>query len=156
MPQPILAGGIGINPLFSILQHCCELAQGSSDGGSGAVERRGLRGPLVALLYSAAAPAEFPFRKELEQLAAAAGGSIRLQFFLTGHEETLIAAGWHRGRIGRRQLEAALQWLLSRAGTGSSADAAALVCGPPTMEDAVISDLRHLGLEQEQIRSERW
>ncbi|PRW59202.1 oxidoreductase NAD-binding domain-containing 1 [Chlorella sorokiniana] len=37
-PLLLLAGGVGINPLLSILQHCCELAGhggDSSSGGSG-------------------------------------------------------------------------------------------------------------------------
>lgn len=33
-PLLLLAGGIGINPLLSILQHCCELAGYEDQGGS--------------------------------------------------------------------------------------------------------------------------
>ena len=208
-PLLLVAGGIGIKPLFSILKHCWEVAEAgmpsssssSSSAGSSiqtgqsatALDHPAAAGaaaahrppPHAALLYSASMPAELAFRQELEQLQAQGGGSFRLQLHATAPEWRGRAAEWggHWGRIGRPQLQAALQWLLGRCteaafaagdpssatiatsrsccGSGSSGEpaaaaVAALVCGPAAMEDAVVADLLSLGLNREHIRFERW
>lgn len=231
-PLLLVAGGIGINPLLSILTHCCELggagiSSGSSHGSarssgspgqhqlpsgepagaasaavkhncSGGGGRR--RSPQAVVLYSASSPAELAFRYELTQLQAWAGGSIRLQLHVTGPEWRGREAEWggRWGRICRRELAAALHWLqtvkasseelsgshegaasfaaaaavaerpqgaplegscqcnVSRDATPGSCEVAALVCGPPGMEDTVLADLLSLGLQPGQIRHERW
>lgn len=147
-PLLLVAGGIGINPLLSILKHCCELrgsstSSGSSGGGKGssggigepqlppaspaAAALAAARGtcssragrclpPRAVVLFSASSPAELAFRRELSQLQAWAGGSIRLQVHVTGPEWRGREAEWggRWGRIRRHDLAAALHWLQAR------------------------------------------
>lgn len=140
-PLLLVAGGIGINPLLSILRHCCELAgfRGGGPSGSSAAGEAGTAGqlqqskaaaavrgggraagaapdllpPHAALLYSASVPAELAFRAELEQLQRWADGRIRLQLHVTAPEWKGREAEWggHWGRIGASDLRHALQWL---------------------------------------------
>ncbi|EFN57519.1 hypothetical protein CHLNCDRAFT_20933 [Chlorella variabilis] len=165
-PLLLVAGGVGINPLFSILQHCCELSQ----AGAGAGDQRS--GGSGGVLYSASVPAELAFRRELQEMRQQAHGSIRLQLHVTAPEWRGRCKEWggHWGRIGRPELQAALRWLARPRppGSGSGPDgsasrsspacqlATALVCGHAAMKDAMVADLLALGLTTEQIRFERW
>lgn len=159
-PLLLVAGGVGINPLFSILQHCCELSQagagagdqrsGGSGGGSGmpqdhvssgiqpaaAASRRcrHRRLPHAAVLYSASVPAELAFRRELQEMRQQAHGSIRLQLHVTAPEWRGRCKEWggHWGRIGRPELQAALRWLARPRppGSGSGPDGSASRSSP--------------------------
>lgn len=197
-PLLLVGGGIGVNPLLSILRHCCELRgfrgvagaegepanapapAGAAPAGeaaaavpeTAAVAAAAAAPPVrFALLYSAAAPAELAFQRDLRQLQRWAGGGLRLHLHVTGPEWRGREAEWggRWGRIARPDLQAALRWLERQHGgapagssgssggrAGAGNEVAALLCGPPAMEDAVLCDLRSLGLQPGQIRFERW
>ena len=141
-PLLLLAGGIGINPLLSILQHCCELAgyegQGSGSGRSSAAAAGGtaahtssqgsaarLLPPHASVLYSASVPAELAFRAELQQLQRWAGSRVRLQLHVTAPEWKGRETEWggHWGRITAADLRHALRWLArSSSDCGEEAD----------------------------------
>ena len=57
-PLLLIAGGLGVNPLFSILAHCHELAEQPDE------ER-----PVVTLLYCARTEADLTHRAEIEAIA---------------------------------------------------------------------------------------
>ena len=91
-PLLLLAGGIGITPLFSILRHCCQLAgaaaatseqeeqqptagqqgvQGEQQVPQGAAEQPSLR---AMLLYSASVPQEFALLPDLRAMQRESAG----------------------------------------------------------------------------------
>jgi len=125
----LLAGGIGITPLMSIVRYAREAA------------------PEVAitLLHSAGVADELLFREELTALAEASGGRLRCRF-LVSRGSGPLPAGVERGRIDRDRLGA---FAIDR-------DAVCYVCGPPGMIDDLERALLTLGVERGRIRYERW
>jgi ferredoxin-NADP reductase len=122
-----VAGGAGIAPLRSMLDHTLRRSPG----------------PRISLLYSARRGDEFAFSEELQRHAAA--GRIELHQTVT-REESSTWSG-RRGRIGRSHFEAVLH---HPKGTFC------VVCGPEPLVSESVSTLRALGVPDVQIRTERW
>ena len=122
-----VAGGTGIAPLRSMLDH--------------ALRRH--RGPRISLLYSARRGDEFAFVEELQRHAAA--GRIELHQTVTRDESS--AWSGRRGRIGRSHFEAVLH---DPGGT------VCVVCGPEPLVSESVSTLKALGVPDGQIRTEQW
>lgn len=168
--QLFVAGGVGINPLYSMLQALC-------------MEPIGRSAPKAALLYTAQTSEELLFASELEDLARRM--PERTRFWLRATREPLAAVtaapgvcGFGSGRVGEAELEEALRWLgcepsvvregrgvpwraESRArepGTAGSGCAAGLmrayVCGPPRMTDEMVAALRRMGVAD--VHHEKW
>ncbi|CAK0803824.1 unnamed protein product, partial [Prorocentrum cordatum] len=132
----LVAGGIGINPLYSILQAATTTPRESAPE----LQR-------ITLLYSASRPSELAFRGHLERLASK-DDRIRLALHATRSEEEPWSGP--SGRIGDAQLDAAL------------ADAAvppeevlSYVCGPPKMTDELVALLR-ARVPRARVRFEKW
>lgn len=125
-PLLFVAGGTGIAPVRAMLQDI--LAAGHD--------------VPMSLLYSARTPEEFAFHRELAALAAE--GRLRYLRTVTRH----AGPAWpgERGRIARRQLEAALP----------GEDAMCFVCGPESLVHEVPRMLHELGVAPERIRVEEW
>ena len=123
----LMAGGIGITPLMSMVRHVTESEPGVQ----------------VDLLYSAKTPEEFAFREELEQLART-NQNFRCVLTLTGSSE----ASWD-GRTGRLNRE-----LLAR--YAARAGAHFYLCGPPGMPEDLSDALEDLGVDRDRINSESW
>ncbi len=123
----LIAGGIGITPLMSIMRYV--------DEAHPSVE--------IALLYSAKAPSEMLFYQELKDMAAR-NPRIRCVFTVTQpHGEP-----WE-GSTGRID-EAMLKERMPRE------EALYYVCGPIPMLDDVLDALTGLGVAPSRIRTERW
>ena len=92
------------------------------------------------LLFSARSPDEFAFVNEFHALLD--GGKLTLILTLTGR-----ALEWRhaRGRASRDQLAALI-----------APDMLYFVCGPPAMVTEVPAMLTNLGVNEDQIRTERW
>lgn len=138
----LVAGGIGINPLYSILQEALQTSDANAVPG---LQR-------ISLLYSAARPSELAFRRHLEQLAAS-DERLRLSLHVTKHTP---ASGeeWSGcvGRIGVQDIEE----ILKDAGVPNS-EVLAYVCGPPGMTDEFMAALQGpLKVPAERVRSEKW
>ncbi len=124
-PLLLLAGGIGITPLLSMLRHAAAAEPARP----------------VALLYSARREDAFAFRRELATLAerhpqvrvvlAASSGSTSPEIYPGRIDETLI-----------------------RTTVPDVAGAVAMICGPQPMIDAMRAMLLQIGLPESQIRSE--
>ena len=126
-PLVLLAGGVGITPLISILRYV--------DEAHPEVE--------TTLLYSAAVPSELAFRQELEEMALR-NPRVRCIFSVSRpNQET-----WH-GQVGRIDLALIKEHL-------PTCEAWFYLCGPPAMLDDLPPLLHKLGVDPSRIRMERW
>lgn len=123
----LVAGGTGIAPLRSMLDHMLRQPPSSR----------------VSLLYSARRSEEFAFIDEFERHAAA--GALELHQTVTRDQDASWAG--QRGRIGRSHFEAVLH---------DPADTLCLVCGPERFVAESVATLKALGVPDAQIRTEQW
>ena len=121
-----VAGGTGIAPLRSMLDHLLRKHQGQR----------------MSLLYSARSGDEFAFIRELESHVRA--GVLELHQTVT-RDDTKWAG--RRGRIGRDHFEAVLH---------EPADTLCFVCGPSSLVDESVATLKGLGVPEPKIRTESW
>lgn len=123
----LIAGGIGINPLISMVRY---------------IDALGLK-VQITLLYSARSPAELLFSDEL-RATAARNPLLHCLFTVTqpGQEP------WqdHVGRIDKEMVREARP----------ERDALYYVCGPPGMPTAMAEILQGLGVPSGSIRFEEW
>jgi predicted ferric reductase len=121
----LIAGGIGITPLRALAE---ELVNAGRD---------------VTLLYGSRSAAGIVFREELDALAAASGGRLRLTHVLSADPQ---GAG-ERGVIDRDRLSRLAPDLRDRD---------VFVCGPPAMMKGVLRALSDLGVRRSSIHHERF
>ena len=123
----LVAGGTGIAPLRSMLDHMLR-------------RQPALR---ISLLYSVRRGDEFAFIEELQ--GHAAGGRLELHQTVTRD----LDASWsgQRGRIGRSHFESVLH---EPAGT------LCFVCGPEQLVAESVSTLKALGVPEAHVRTEQW
>ena len=126
-PLALIAGGIGITPIASIIRY---------------IDKSELQ-VHATLVYSASAPSELLFRDEFEAIAAR-NPSFRTHFTVTrSHSEQ-----WHgsTGRIDSATLRNA----------GIDAKHLCYICGPPEMIRAMLVALKEIGVPEEHLRFEQW
>ena len=124
-----VAGGVGINPIYSMLRHQTQLPNAPTGS--------------LTLLYSASSLAELCFKNELEALANAGALDLRIVYFITREEAGSGEDNYMRRRIARHDLqEHAFQH-------GSTVT----VCGPPPLTDWVIEECE---ASKTQVNFERW
>ena len=123
----LIAGGIGLTPLMSIVRSVHELATGTQ----------------LTLVYSASTSDELLFRDELEKMSAA-NPRIRCVFTVTKPASNMWDG--YTGRIGADLLR----------DESVDLDALFFVCGPPSMIRAMVSMLRGMGVPRTRIRYEQW
>ena len=121
-----VAGGTGIAPLRSMIQHALQIGQ---------------RGRLH-LLYSARTPRDFAYLPELRRLVRRG----QLELALNATRE--ISAGWRgeRGRITQPQLARLVE----------DPATLCFVCGPAAMVEEVPRMLTQIGVAPRRIRIEEW
>ena len=124
-PLLLIAGGIGITPLLSMLRHAVETEPSRS----------------VTLLYSAVTEDGLAFRDEIRMLVGR-HPQARSYFAVSG------GAGGPDLDAGR------IDETLVRAAMPDVSQAIALICGPPAMIQAMRALLSSLGMPAAQIRSE--
>ena len=126
-PLVLVAGGIGITPLMSIVRYVDESADSA---------------PLT-LLYSAKTPDELLFRGELEDIARG-NPNVSCHFTVTQPG----GADW-AGRVGRIDREMAKA-------AGVEAGTLFFICGPPPMIADMVRMATSLGAHPSHIRYEGW
>jgi NADH oxidoreductase Hcr len=124
-PLILLAGGIGITPLMSMLRH--------------AVVSEPWR--PVTLLYSAATEDAFAFRAEIRAIAQA-------------HPQVRAVLAVTRGGGGPDLYAGRIDEALVRTVVPDASEAIALICGPQRMIDGMRTLMSSLGLPAERIRAE--
>ncbi|OBS09145.1 ferredoxin--NADP reductase [Acidihalobacter prosperus] len=123
----LLAGGIGVTPLLSILRHVYATAPDVS----------------ATLIYSVSDPQDILFREELDAMSAA---RENIRCFYTVTQPLNRDWSGFEGRINRVLLDEA----------GVDCDALYYFCGPPGFVDDMARDLSHGGLSPAQLIYEKW
>lgn len=136
----LIAGGVGINPLYSIFQ----AAVGTSPE---CLQRLS----CISLLYSAQRPSELAYYRHIEEIALA-DKRTRVKFHVTRNIAPEEPWEGKTGRISSTDLAHEL----AAAGTSPS-DVLAYVCGPPNMRDEFVDKLCvEIGVPRQNVRSENW
>jgi ferredoxin-NADP reductase len=123
----LIAGGIGITPLMSIVRYVWYTAPDVH----------------ITLIHSARTSDEHLFRVELEQMAAK---NARLRCVFVESQPAAAAPPSRGGRIDRRLFHE----------IGIDPSALHFICGPGQMIDDLVTLLRTLGVDDTQLRFERW
>ncbi|MFA6956981.1 MAG: 2Fe-2S iron-sulfur cluster-binding protein [Thermoanaerobaculia bacterium] len=126
-PVVLLAAGIGITPLLSMLRHALESEPQRP----------------VTLLLSAKTEAQVPFLREL-RLLAGRHPSFRLAIALS---QSPSLDGYYPGRIDGSLIETV---------AGDVRESVCLICGPLPMIDDTVRTLAGLGVPRERIRFEKF
>uniref|UniRef100_A0A2D4F4T0 Oxidoreductase NAD-binding domain-containing protein 1 n=1 Tax=Micrurus corallinus TaxID=54390 RepID=A0A2D4F4T0_MICCO len=149
-PQPedipanvmLIAGGVGINPLFSILLHIADLHRTEEKEGSGC------KVGTTKLFYCAKNAHELLFRKQILGLTNAFPGKITCSFHVTKQNSPIC--------------EKLLPYIKERRLSGSdlekciSKNTLWYICGPPPMIESISKLLENLGVVQNNIFFEKW
>ncbi|XP_019391128.1 PREDICTED: oxidoreductase NAD-binding domain-containing protein 1 [Crocodylus porosus] len=149
-PQPgdspvnlvLIAGGVGINPLFSILLHVADLYINQETKGSG------YKMGTVKLLYSAKNTNELLFKENILRLMNAFPGKIACNFHVTQQSLQVceeLQPYIIEGRISAKDLE-----------KHASKDTLWYICGPPPMIESISKLLKNLGVPTDCILFEKW
>jgi ferredoxin-NADP reductase len=123
----LIAGGIGITPILSILRHMDETRPAAR----------------IHLAYAATRPEELAFRAEIDAIVGRrAGYQVHYRVSEAGPGPWSASLGHIDGP------------LLDRLDFGP--DTQAFVCGPTAMTEAMLGLLRERGLAEAQLHRERW
>jgi ferredoxin-NADP reductase/predicted pyridoxine 5'-phosphate oxidase superfamily flavin-nucleotide-binding protein len=132
-PAVLLAGGVGITPLLAMLRHV--VYEG--------LRTRGIR--PTTLIQAARTKEERPFDRELAELAAAAGGAVRVVRVLSA--PGIAVEGVDYDAVGRIDMA-----LLARVLPFGDYDF--YLCGPPAFTQALYDGLRGLNVADDRIHAE--
>ncbi|KAM8966642.1 oxidoreductase NAD-binding domain-containing protein 1 [Pelodytes ibericus] len=149
-PQPsdfpvdllLIAGGVGINPLFSILLHVADLHETQKTTG------QGVQMGNVKLCYCAKNTSELLFKKNILSLVNSFPGKITCNFHVTQQNSPIcleLQPFITEGRISENDLAKYV-----------SSDHLCYICGPPPMIESMCQQLEGLHIPREQIYFEKW
>ncbi|XP_035284967.1 oxidoreductase NAD-binding domain-containing protein 1 isoform X3 [Anguilla anguilla] len=145
----LVAGGVGINPLYSILLHALDLQRHHQAAG------QGYKPGAVQLCYSAKNTQELLFKRSIVEACQEFPGKFFCDFHLTRQSEAVdpqLQPFISGGRISEQVLREHLE-RLARAG---QRETLCYLCGPPPMIESVSEHLQHLGLPPHRILFEKW
>jgi len=130
----LIAGGVGINPLYSILQHATYLCETKSE----------FKPSSVTLLYSAATVNELLFRDTIESLYQP-NLNIKTKYFVTRNkmEKTDLI----ERRICKADIESSLV---------DPENTLYYICGPPSMVEQTRIWLQELKINSDNVKYELW
>ncbi|KFP78710.1 Oxidoreductase NAD-binding domain-containing protein 1, partial [Acanthisitta chloris] len=150
-PQPgdspvnlvLIAGGVGINPLFSILLHIADLHAYHEEG-----KGKGHKILTAKLYYSAKNTTELLFKKNILGLMNAFPGKITCCFHLTQQQSQIckeLQPHVREGRISEKDLEKHI-----------SDNTLWYICGPPPMTESISKLLSNMGVPRNCVFFEKW
>ncbi|XP_020617147.1 oxidoreductase NAD-binding domain-containing protein 1-like isoform X2 [Orbicella faveolata] len=138
----LIAGGVGINPVYSIVRHVADISPYQHTG-------------KTVLLFSAQNQDELLFKESLMEISRKCP-SILCRYFVTKRENENCKTGagstqiiYEHGRINESRLQEAV----------SSLDRSQLmcyICGPPPMIKHVSDILYKLNIAENRIHFEKW
>ncbi|XP_057211456.1 oxidoreductase NAD-binding domain-containing protein 1 [Triplophysa rosa] len=149
-PQPsdpvldllLVAGGVGINPLYSILLHTADLLRHSSPG-------HAYRPGRTHLCYSAKNTKDLLFKNTIVDICHELSEKISCNFHETQQSSDIeqeIQPYTISGRISEEVLRPHVDPKRTMC----------YLCGPPPMIEKVSADLQRLGLSEDKILFEKW
>ncbi|KAB1283784.1 Oxidoreductase NAD-binding domain-containing protein 1 [Camelus dromedarius] len=149
-PQPadasrnlvLIAGGVGINPLLSILRHSADLHRERADKGSG------YEMGTVTLFYSAKNTSELLFKKNILDLVNEFPEKMACSLHVTKQTAQISAElkpYITEGRITEKELSDHI-----------SKETLFYICGPPPMTDFFSKELEDRHVPPEHICFEKW
>ncbi|XP_071102755.1 oxidoreductase NAD-binding domain-containing protein 1-like [Haliotis cracherodii] len=136
----LVAGGVGINPLMSMLSHVHDLQQTATT--------RSMCPNKVILMFSAKTKEELLFRKRIDELCNMKSHNMSSMYFIT--EET---AGKGDNFVNSRIKEEHIQELTDRLKPGK---VECYLCGPSPMIASIETMLKACGITEPSIHYERW
>ncbi|XP_065665875.1 oxidoreductase NAD-binding domain-containing protein 1 isoform X3 [Hydra vulgaris] len=139
----LIAGGVGINPLFSIFNDIY-----LNNSVYNEVKNK------TFILYSAVNDHELIFRDELDKIAFKSN-SMKVSYFITKPVANIEMVKQKENIIYRRINESDIRAALDKMFCNSS-DVISYLCGPEVMMDSMKSILKNCGLRNENIRYESW
>ncbi|XP_019735946.1 oxidoreductase NAD-binding domain-containing protein 1 isoform X2 [Hippocampus comes] len=140
----LIAGGVGINPLYSILSHTADLLQVNRASGG-----RGYNIGSVHLRYSAKTTEELLFKNPILRACREFPDKLTCQFHVTQQStdiEPHLQPFVNRRRIAEEELRTHVD----------PQRTLCYLCGPPPMIEAISQTLVNLGLPQDRILFEKW
>uniref|UniRef100_A0A0P4W8E4 Oxidoreductase NAD-binding domain-containing protein 1 n=1 Tax=Scylla olivacea TaxID=85551 RepID=A0A0P4W8E4_SCYOL len=148
-PYPLLlvGGGVGVNPLASMLFQIHSLHRLGVPAG-GEVEGALPEGTKGAMLYSARTYEEILYKEELNKVAEEMS-NFRVSYFTTREAPPNPSLAIH-GRITASTLSQAVSSL------SASHPPLCYLCGPPCMSEDVSRHLQDAGVPRERILYEKW
>lgn len=152
-PQPsdrcrdllLVAGGVGINPLVSIMRHVADLK---------AAKGQGLPGRLI-LAYSARSAEELVFKNEIGEIVANSD-AMKAKFFITHHDGQSLDDVKGVDVFTNRRIDRETLALILSTDFVDVKNVDCYVCGPSSMIDDVDRILLDLRVSPDQIKYEKW
>ncbi|KAF7221730.1 oxidoreductase NAD-binding domain-containing protein 1 [Nothobranchius furzeri] len=140
----LVAGGVGINPLYSILSHTSDLLHLSQASGG-----RDYKIGSAHLCYSAKNTEELLFKNSIIQSCQQLPDKFSCNFHITQQRAEVdqhLRPFVKSGRITPMELQAHV----------NPQRTLCYVCGPPPMTEAISKTLKDLGLPKDRILFEKW
>jgi len=135
----LVAGGVGINPILSILE---EFSANVNKGTISSTAK-------ATLLYSASKREELLFKDRIDSLVKSVPGVV-VDYFVTRETPPPVSTESTSPYIWRRISKSDLKTKLA----GHSSQS--YLCGPPSMIDSLVESLRDIGVADERIHFEKW
>ncbi|XP_074168909.1 oxidoreductase NAD-binding domain-containing protein 1 isoform X3 [Rhinolophus sinicus] len=142
MPTTALWGGVGINPLLSILRHSADLLRERANKGSG------YDTGTIKLFYSAKNTSELLFKKNILDLVNEFPEKIACSLHVT-KQTTQISAALKPYITEGRIMEQEIRDHISK-------ETLFYICGPPPMTDFFSKQLENSHVPKEHICFEKW
>ncbi|CAG8473599.1 1647_t:CDS:2 [Acaulospora colombiana] len=160
-----IAGGVGINPLISMVGAILESSGVDQRGDDDFIDREKIRKDddlenhltKIRLLYSARTFDELLFYERIEKMRNEWSDLLECKYFLTRDDPPHSLATnfgkefYYRQRINREVLNE-----LVEKERPNMDRLKCFVCGPPQMQDDLIKYLREAGMDEKKILFEKW
>ncbi|CAI2176286.1 10966_t:CDS:2 [Funneliformis geosporum] len=143
-----IAGGVGINPLISMLESICQdILSVEENNQNEKIEK-------IILLYSVRTFSELLFYKRIEGLQQQFPGLLECKYFLTRdapQDQRSDSEFYYQQRINEEILAKVVEKEKEHLERLKC-----FVCGPSEMEDDVIKWLKESGVEEKRVLFEKW
>ncbi|KAL7640122.1 UNVERIFIED_CONTAM: hypothetical protein RMT77_009536 [Armadillidium vulgare] len=136
----LVAGGVGVNPIFSIFSHYFDSRKLGGKSGKKTQNK-------VSLLFSASYYDELLYKPSIDEMAKSFPESINVQYFTT--KEKYSGNRILSSRISLEHIKEALSNL-------NQSETKVYICGPPTMIESINNFSLECGVPKSRIFFEKW